>query len=151
MTEISGLRDVVSRPEIDRPDSNSKSQASLDHQAQQNLRLKQARAENMINVYRALDRCHVDDALAIMTAELQSHETGGPPNYLFRAMLADAEWWSETAPPHEVQQYVYAGLKHLAGNAIGPNARARLLIALWNGMQPDAKRKFLAFAGGPAK
>lgn len=98
-----------------------------------------------------ISNCHPDDARTILTAYLQAAETGGPPNAIFAATLADAEWWADIAPPHEVQTYVYAGLKKLAGEAIGPNARARLLIALWNGMPADDKRQFLAFAAGPAK
>lgn len=92
----------------------------------------------------AINQCHPADAALIMTAALEDMTTTGPQHDPFEQWNADAEWWAEIAPAQEVQAYVYAGLKDIARNALGRNARKRFIVALWQGLSPDDRRAFLA-------
>ena len=91
----------------------------------------------------AIGQCHPHDAAAIMAAALEDMTTTGPQHDPFERYTADAEWWAELAPAHELQAYVYAGLKDITRNALGRNARKRFIATLWKGLSPDDRRAFI--------
>ena len=103
-------------------------------------KLRRAYAESLCY---AIGQCRPKDAAQIMAAALEDMEVGGP-DPAFGPLRADAEWWAELAPPHEVQEYVYAGLKQLGQQALGSGARKRMILALWQGLSADDKRAFIA-------
>ena len=91
----------------------------------------------------AISQCNHHDAAQIMTAALEDMETTGPEP-AFGPIRADAEWWAETAPTHEVQEYVHAGMKRLGKDALGISARKRLILPIWHGLPATDKRAFIA-------
>ena len=105
------------------------------------------RAEWANTLAMAIAECHPHDAAQIMTAALEDMQIGGPQGPSFGAVRQDAEWWADTCPQHELQEYAYAAMKVLAGRALGRTARLRFLAALWNGVAPDDKKAFLSRVG----
>jgi hypothetical protein len=94
-----------------------------------------------------ISRCEPTDAAQIMAAALQQMESDGPQHDAFGTVRRDASWWAESAPVHEVQAYVMAGLKQLGAKAIGHSARKQLLAALWTDMRAEDKSAFLRAIG----
>ena len=101
------------------------------------------RAEWANSLALCLNECHPADAAAICAAYLQDAERGGP-NSAFGPIRADAIWWAETAPPHELQEHVLAGMRILASRALGPTARRKFIAALWSGLDPNDRADFIA-------
>lgn len=110
-----------------------------DHFSTADMRL---RAEHATSLALALADCHPQDADQIVAAWLADRLTTGPEP-AFGTIRDDAAFWAETAPQVEVQEYVWAGVKVLAGKAMGRTARQRFLALLWNGMAADDRRAFL--------
>lgn len=104
------------------------------------MRLRMERANTLAI---AIADAHPDDAHQIMTAALDDMQTIGPMTSSFGPIRDDAQWWAEICPQHELQEYVYAGLKVLAGRALGRSARLKFLAALWNGVAPNDKQEFI--------
>ena len=104
-------------------------------------RLRAIQAEMLCQLLADMDQT---DAAQVMTAALDEMRIGGPQGATFGPVRDDAEWWAETAPQHELQEYAYAAMKVMAGRALGRSARLRFLAVLWNGVSPDDKREFLA-------
>lgn len=88
--------------------------------------------------------CHPVDASQVMVAALEDMVGDGPEVNVFCTLRGDAQWWAETAPQHELQEYTYAGMKQLGQRALGPGARKRLILTLWQGLTPADKRAFIA-------
>ena len=107
----------------------------------------QERADWALILCMCLAECDPDDAAQIITAALQDGLTGGPM-FTFGDTMAEAENWCATAPDIEVQAYVEAGCKRIAGRALGLTARKRLMVALWNGMSAADRQNFLARVAG---
>jgi hypothetical protein len=96
----------------------------------------------------AIEACDPQDAPSIMLAALEGMETGGPGlTDMLGRVREDAVWWADIAPQHELQEYVYAGMKRLAGGAMGSATRKRFIVALWNGLSADDRAAFLAHVG----
>ena len=106
------------------------------------------RAEWANSLALCIAECHPQDAAQVMTAALEDMQIGGPQGPSFGAVRSDAEWWAETAPQHELQEYAYAIMTVLAGRALGRTSRLRFIVALWNGLDPEDKRAFLHKVGG---
>jgi hypothetical protein len=104
------------------------------------LHLRKAWATRLASV---IGHCHPQDAAIICAAFLQDRETGGPEVSAFGNVRSDAEWWADIAPPHEVQEYVYAGMKVMASRAIGSSARRRFIAALWAGLDASDRAAFI--------
>ncbi len=104
-------------------------------------RLRNAWAEALCH---AISECHPQDAAQIMVAALEDMVGEGPQADAFGTLRGDAQWWAETAPQHELQEYTYAGMKQLGQRALGPGARKRLILTLWQGLTPADKRAFIA-------
>lgn len=96
----------------------------------------------------AIAACDPADASLIMVEALQDMETGGPQHDALGTLRSDAAWWAETAPQHEVQEYVHEGMKRLAARALGRTTRLRLIASLWNGLSAEDKAAFLARVTG---
>jgi hypothetical protein len=109
---------------------------------------EQERGTALVQFFKAMAACDRRDALIAMAGVLERETTAGPEIAPAFSQKDDAEWWAEMAPPHQVQAYVYAGLKQLRHEAMGRDTRARMIVALWNGMAPEDRAKFLAFAQG---
>lgn len=108
------------------------------------------KGDPLVNLFRAIQDCPRREALIAMAAVLDREAIESPPISTFYSHREDAEWWAEIAPPHQVQAYVWAGLKQLRHEAMGRDMRARMIVALWNGMAPEDRAKFLAFVQGQA-
>lgn len=104
----------------------------------------------LVNLFKAVAACDRREALVAMAGILDREVIESPEITCLFNQKEDAEWWAEIAPPHQVQAYVWAGLKQLRNDAMGRNMRARMIVALWNGMAPEDRAKFLAFAQGQA-
>lgn len=111
---------------------------------------EQQRGTALVQFFKAMAACDSRDALIAMAGVLEREAIDGPEISCLWGQKEDAEWWAELAPPHQVQAYVYAGLKQLRHEAMGRDMRARMIVALWNGMAPADRAKFLAFAQGQA-
>lgn len=109
---------------------------------------EQERGTALVQFFKAMGACDKRDALIAMAGVLERETIDGPEIAPLVDQRQDAEWWAEIAPPHQVQAYVYAGLKQLRHEAMGRDMRARMIVALWNGMAPEDRAKFLAFAQG---
>lgn len=111
--------------------------------------LLKRRQECAVTLGLAIDDCDPLDASQICTAWLESMQTGGPDGPSFGSVRDDAKWWSETAPQHELQEYVYAGMCELGRRALGRSARLRFIAHLWNGLAAEDKREFMRRVAGP--
>lgn len=112
-------------------------------QADAAARLRRAWAESLCY---AISQCHPIDASQIMAAALEDMETGGP-DPAFGPIRGDAEWWAETAPQHELQEYTHAGMNQLAARALGPSERIRLISLLWMDLPIEHRRSFVRKVG----
>jgi hypothetical protein len=106
------------------------------------------KGDPLVNMFKAIAACDRREALVAMAGILDRESIESPAICSFYSHREDAEWWAEIAPPHQVQAYVWAGLKQLRHEAMGRDMRARMIVALWNGMAPEDRVKFLAFAKG---
>jgi hypothetical protein len=104
------------------------------------------RAEWANSLALCIAECHPDDATQIMTAALQDMLTGGPVRSI-GTLAEDVEWWVVCSPDIELQAYVEAGIKWIAGRAIGLTARKKLIATLWNGLEERDKERFLSRFG----
>lgn len=111
---------------------------------------EQQRGTALVQFFKAMAACDRRDALVAMAGVLDRETVESPEIAPLVSRKEDAEWWAEIAPPHQVQAYVWAGLKQLRHEAMGRDMRARMIVALWNGMTAEDRAKFLAFAQGKA-
>ena len=123
------------------------SDTSVFDEAERAAKLRAAWAESLCM---AISQCHPIDASQILTAALEEMEQGAPPHVFLRLTQEDADFWAMNAPQHELQAYLFAGLKQLPARAITPAIRRRFIAALWAGL-PEADRKaFIAHVSGGA-
>jgi len=60
-------------------------------------------------------------------------------------MVIDANFWANTATPHELAAYTAAGLAKVDRSAFALNTRKRLLVSLWNSLPSRDRARFLDF------
>lgn len=86
-----------------------------------------------------------DPVVQVCCAALDWYGVGSPWVQLFdeniRAAAAD---WADEAHPRELEAYVIAGLRRMNVTRLGHEARARVLVAIWNSMPEPDRRAFLA-------
>ncbi len=76
----------------------------------------------------ALAQCDSEDALAVCTAFLEDHATGGPGLApLFERTTTEAVLWADIAPPHELLAYGTAALNRLGCRSCEECAQAPVL------------------------
>ncbi len=103
-------------------------------------RLRRAWAESLCY---AIGECDLTDALAICTAFLEEHSTNGPElTPLLDMTVADARWWADIAPPHELVAYGMAALDRLRVTPLGLNTRKKLFVALWESFPEEDRLRF---------
>ena len=91
----------------------------------------------------ALERCRPEHADAICAAWLEESKTSGPQSDVFGTVFADAKFWAEAAPPHELVAYTIAGLHRLPAAHTGIVARKKVFTALWERFQIKDRMSFL--------
>ena len=138
MNEITSLRDILPSPPRHIQDMTPP--ATMADPA------TRLRAEWANSLAICISECHPDDAVQIMTAALQDMLVGGPPSSI-SPLADDVEWWAIAAPDIELQAYTEAGIKRMAGRAIGITARKRFIATVWNGLDQRDKDGFLARFG----
>lgn len=106
------------------------------------------KGDPLVNLFKAIGACDRREALIAMAGVLDREAVDMPDVTGLYDRREDAEWWAGIAPPHQVQAYVWAGLKQLRHEAMGRDTRARMIVALWNGMAPADRAKFLAYVQG---
>jgi hypothetical protein len=104
-------------------------------------------AERLTTLGLAIADCDPFHAAQLMTAALENMRGAGP-GLDFGQLRYEAETWAADAPQHEVQEYAYAALRQLTRNAIGPKARAKIMVAMWNRCGPDERAAFIARVAG---
>ncbi|MGB3315974.1 MAG: hypothetical protein WBB85_16355 [Albidovulum sp.] len=94
-----------------------------------------------------LGRVSHETGAQICFAYLDSRRTEGPVLALFDDIRAEAEFWADCAPVHEVEAHVFAGMRRLGETALGKNTRKRLFAALWDSFDDADRLKFARKSG----
>lgn len=83
--------------------------------------------------------------IGVLAAALDEFGAGAPQVPLFyEAVRSDAEWWADFASGPELEAYTAAGLRALGQRSFGLKARKRLMVWLWEELDPPDRRAFLA-------
>jgi len=98
----------------------------------------------VVELLAAVARAPHGPANAIMAAALEERRAGPPPHMAFGDIREDAAFWADTATPAEVEAVVAAGLRRIERTQFAAAARKRLFVALWETMEADDRRAFLA-------
>jgi hypothetical protein len=103
------------------------------------------RKEWAIAAWFALDHCDRQDILHICETWLADLATDGPTiGDPFGMVAADALFWADCAPAHELAAYGCAALDKLHGCSVGINIRKRLFAKLWKAFDKRDRLAFLA-------
>jgi hypothetical protein len=102
------------------------------------------RAQYATSLCLALGDAHPVDAACICLAFLEDQMTDGPVTDPFGNVLADARFWADVAPPHEVVAYGTAALLALQKSALGSRTRKNLFVKLWESFPTSDRVAFLS-------
>ncbi len=92
----------------------------------------------------ALDCCAPQDRAVVLADHLARLETGGPAlGDLLGTVTADALFWADVAPVHELTAYGVAALDRLRDLPLGLDTRKRLFARLWGTFDPLDRQAFL--------
>ena len=123
---------------IDEP-LNAPEMAARLGSAEYRVRLEWAHA-----AWGALDLCAPQDRAVILADHLARLETGGPYfGDLLGTVTADATFWADCAPAHELVAYGTAALDRLRGLPLGLDTRKRLFARLWETFDLRDRQRFL--------
>ena len=100
------------------------------------------RLARTIIVCARIDRRTTAETLAAAIEEIGA---GMPDALAFMdAIRADADFWADTATPVELEAFTAAGLRAIERTGFGLKARKRIFAALWETLDADDRRAFLA-------
>ncbi|KII11390.1 hypothetical protein [Phaeobacter sp. S60] len=79
-----------------------------------------------------------------LCAALDTVGAGAPRYEMFGDLRAEADWWSDTATPLEIEIYAAAALKRIHNATFATRARKRLFMAMWGEFTDQERGAFLA-------
>lgn len=101
------------------------------------------RMERATALSTAISETHPADARQILTAALVDLSAGPPPHTAFGDIREDARWWSSSATPAELLEYLCASLRALGDTALCLDMRKRLFVSLFESFSESDRLAFL--------